>query len=544
MTGRPQADPPRPPSVASDAREVLRDSPVERARAALARRPILLLLLLATGLRLPFATRAPLSIDEAITADRVRRAHEAATLREALSDDLDAPLLTLLNLELAGGLGVSALSLRLPSVVAGIASVPLAYRLAALVVDRELALQVGLLAAASPFLVFHAQEARPYALLLCTSLLFLVVYLETLESRGRPRSLALRTIGLALGADLVVLSHYVGIVFLASFYAVMAVHHLSHRRTAALASDLASLVLAPLLPLAIAGLLRPDLGGFLQLGVDLLSGTVTLLSRKVGDLDPYSVIVGQMVYLGVGFDNARLTGFYLLYFVLLVLPFVVNRRRRQPTSLPSWLGPAWLAPVVGSGIADALAGTHLLYYPRAYIPTTPLLMTWWLGAVREWRAPARLRRWYLALFLVPMLVSGLLLGIGSPWHPEYSGRARVRELVARIEAVEQPGDVILVHHGVMASYVRSLYRGPNRIAPLATGALGGRPLDGVEPRVVRPRARLIVVSNRLASITDDPDALVDAELDATRPVLARIACDDVSPMVCERVTVYGPRRDR
>jgi uncharacterized membrane protein len=128
---------------------------------------------LALLLRLPFLGRVPLSIDEAITADMVRIAARDGDFRRALSQNLEAPIFPLISLHLAPIIGVSVWALRLPSALAGVASVMLTYWLILGLFGRDTALRAGLLTSASPFLIFHAKEARPYALLLCASLLFL-----------------------------------------------------------------------------------------------------------------------------------------------------------------------------------------------------------------------------------------------------------------------------------------------------------------------------------------------------------------------------------
>src|SRR5262249_26265664 len=139
----------------------------------------------------------------------------------------------------------------------------------------------------------------------------------------------------------------------------------------------------------------------------------------------YSTFATQVLFLGDGLESNVFTPIYFLTFVLLILPAVLNKYRGQPTRMPAWLTYVWLLPVIVSAAPDALLPRRPLYSPRAYIAMTPLLLTFWLVSYQELHASRPWRRAYLAVFLVPMLVSGMLIALGSPWHPEYAGRDRI-----------------------------------------------------------------------------------------------------------------------
>jgi mannosyltransferase len=81
--------------------------------------------------------------------------------------------------------GVSALSLRLVSLVAGTAVIPLSYLLGRWTVGVRAGLTAAALAAVSPFLVFYSSEARPYALLLALTLGSTVALLRAVETGER-----------------------------------------------------------------------------------------------------------------------------------------------------------------------------------------------------------------------------------------------------------------------------------------------------------------------------------------------------------------------
>ncbi len=67
--------------------------------------------------------------------------------------------------------GDPSLTLRLPSLIAGLATIPLTYLLGAWTVGRKAGLVGALLVAVSPFMIFYSTEARPYGLLICLTLL-------------------------------------------------------------------------------------------------------------------------------------------------------------------------------------------------------------------------------------------------------------------------------------------------------------------------------------------------------------------------------------
>lgn len=68
-------------------------------------------------------------------------------------------------------LGDPSLTMRLPSLIAGLATIPLTYLLGAWTVGRKAGLVGALLIAVSPFMIFYSAEARPYGMVTCLTLL-------------------------------------------------------------------------------------------------------------------------------------------------------------------------------------------------------------------------------------------------------------------------------------------------------------------------------------------------------------------------------------
>jgi mannosyltransferase len=80
-------------------------------------------------------------------------------------------------------IGDPAESLRLVSLVAGVAAIPLTYALGVWTVGRRAAVLGAGLVAVSPFLVFYSTQARAYALVLVLDLLSTLCLLRALEGR-------------------------------------------------------------------------------------------------------------------------------------------------------------------------------------------------------------------------------------------------------------------------------------------------------------------------------------------------------------------------
>jgi mannosyltransferase len=99
------------------------------------------------------------------------------------SDQEVSPPLYFLLSSATEGLGDRAESLRLTSLFAGTAAIPLTYLLGQRTVGRGAALVGAALVALSPFLIFFSTEARPYALVLLLGLLSTLALLRALDTR-------------------------------------------------------------------------------------------------------------------------------------------------------------------------------------------------------------------------------------------------------------------------------------------------------------------------------------------------------------------------
>jgi len=114
-------------------------------------------------------------------------------------------------------LGDSESDLRLPSAVAGIASILMIFLLGTQLYSKKEGLIAAALMAFSWCPIYYSQEARPYALLLLFALVstsFWIVLLRDLERPGSPR-LCLSAIGYVVSAILISYLHYFGVLLIA-----------------------------------------------------------------------------------------------------------------------------------------------------------------------------------------------------------------------------------------------------------------------------------------------------------------------------------------
>lgn len=151
---------------------------------------------------------APLWFDETYTV-RHMVVPWTQFLSQVLGDN-QAPIYYFILKFWTGIAGLSPWSLRVPGVLASAACIPLVAATAELIAGRRAARTGAWLAAISPFLVQHAQDARPYALLAALGAAHLWLLFRFIEGRS-PRLDAVWV----LGAVAIIATHYYGIFFLA-----------------------------------------------------------------------------------------------------------------------------------------------------------------------------------------------------------------------------------------------------------------------------------------------------------------------------------------
>lgn len=162
------------------------------------------------------------------------------------------PLFTILAW-LAARASDSASVLRLPSVVAGILTIPLVYGIAQLTLGRRVALTAGALTALSPFLIWYSVELRAYSLATMFAAASTLLLLIAVERRHWPW-----WAGYALITCAAMYTHYTAVyVLLAQGLWVVALHPASRRR-ALLASAAAAAAYLPWIPSALDDFAAPS----------------------------------------------------------------------------------------------------------------------------------------------------------------------------------------------------------------------------------------------------------------------------------------------
>ena len=174
-----------------------------------------------------------------------------ATLRGVGRTENTPPLWYVLAWADSRVLGIGEVALRLPSALAGIATVPVAWAIGRELAGRRTAIVCAALVAVNPLFVWYSQEARSYALFVLTAALAILCFLRVLREPTR-RRMAL----FALTGSLALLTHYFAVFLLIG----MALWLLAERRTrrpGCLRSRVLALVGAALVPLDARAAERP-----------------------------------------------------------------------------------------------------------------------------------------------------------------------------------------------------------------------------------------------------------------------------------------------
>ena len=171
--------------------------------------PLAAITLLAAVLRLATLDLQSFWYDEAFTPVHVLHPSLFSTLRSVSHTENTPPLWYLLAWADSRVLGTGEIALRLPSALAGIATVPVAWAIGRELADRRAAIVCAALVAVNPLLVWYSQEARAYGLFVLTAALAMLCFLRAEREPRRGRMGAF-----ALTGALALLSHYFAVFLL------------------------------------------------------------------------------------------------------------------------------------------------------------------------------------------------------------------------------------------------------------------------------------------------------------------------------------------
>lgn len=171
--------------------------------------PLAAITLLAAVLRLSTLDLQSFWYDEAFTPIHVLHPSLWATLRSVVHTENTPPLWYVIEWADSRVLGTGEIALRLPSALAGIATVPVAWAIARELSSRRAAIVCAALVAVNPLFVWYSQEARAYALFVLMAALALLCFLRALREPTSKRMAVF-----ALTGALALLTHYFAVFLL------------------------------------------------------------------------------------------------------------------------------------------------------------------------------------------------------------------------------------------------------------------------------------------------------------------------------------------
>jgi mannosyltransferase len=171
--------------------------------------PLAALGLLAAALRLSTLDLQSFWYDEAFTPIHVLHPSLWATLRSVAHTENTPPLWYVLAWADSRVLGTGEVALRLPSALAGIATVPVAWAIGRELAGRRAAIACAALVAVNPLFVWYSQEARAYGLFVLMGALAMLCFLRALRDPIRSRMAMF-----ALTGALALLTHYFAVFLL------------------------------------------------------------------------------------------------------------------------------------------------------------------------------------------------------------------------------------------------------------------------------------------------------------------------------------------
>jgi len=445
-----------------------------------------LALLLALALRLPHLTES-LWYDELFATDRFLGT--GLGLAKTLLTDIHPPVYPLLMHAWDRVFGDSELSVRLPSLLAGLGSLPLLLAIGRATVGEHTARLATLLLAASPVHAWYSQEARHYSLVVLFFLAAILAFLRLCEAGERSASSDRRwLLLLAIGLFGAAFTHY----YMAAMAPVIAVlaWWLGARRRRAITAIAACLVLAFAAFLAAKGTLSSVPTGMSYL-------------RGFGPAEAWHLVTGWLVTgnafaprLAGGFAPPGLAALLELFAAgLLVAGVVVSLR--PPAQRCRVLALLLLALVLPVSLFTLnLLGFERTYIERSALPCLPLVLL--LLAAGLGRLGPRAGHVMLVVLMATAWLGNTLNR--EHWtiykvNPDWRGAAAA--LGARLDAGDSPASLY------------SLYNSPTALSYYDPRLQESKFFEPNEQRMARLRDRL---ASGMASVLGEDSGLADALL--------------------------------
>lgn len=402
-------------------------SPGRRARlapTALALLPIALITLIGASLRVT-------QLDQSLYGDELW-GYVGAT-GSGLGDVLDfvrsdqeitPPLFTILAW-LSAKIGDPTVMIRLPSLVAGVALIPLIYALAFRSLGRSVALTAAALAALSPFLAFYAVEARAYSLAVALAAGSTLAMLIAIERGGARWWIAYGALSCAA-----MYTHYTCVYVLVAQLAWLFVLRPEARRPAVIANVFAAVAYLPWLPSVLDDFGSPAQGNIGAL-VPFGPGQVLDFTAATAFGHPSD---GLASFLGTVPEAALIAG------MLLAVAGAVATTIRPAAgdAFPSTAEPllfAMLALAAPVGVAAVSIVGDDQFLPRNLVTSWP---GWAIAVALLLNAGPRPVRVAAIALVVGAFAYGAIETTRSAWQ-----RPASKEAAHFIDANAEPGDVVV-----------------------------------------------------------------------------------------------------
>ena len=489
-----------------------------------------LFLAIALGVALRMVVTRSIWVDEAISVQQAQLSfdHMMTTLRQ---DDVHPPLFAALLWALVHATGDTAeWVVRLPSLVAGVAFIPVLYAMARDLWDRRTARVAAFVAAVAPIAVWYAQEARMYAIWMLAATLAAWAQCRILRDgreHGRPagswRDWALFLVGSAV---LVYLQWFALLPLLVQ-HAVFAGAALRRRsfalgRAWLVAAGVTVALFAPLIPF---------LGSQLDTVVNSPTASDTpgqtgVAASAVNNADPdvYAALANVIWALWGYHSDATMVQLGALWPLMLLACFACLGRERTPHVLVMAL-VALVPAVVLFGIGFDRRNFFELRY---FTSTVPMLLLFVSRLAATWgRGPVT------RLVLPAMLVASLGWGLADQQVNQSNPRTYdFRGAVAWVDA-RSGGEDVLVYAPQFLNHELAYYPAGIRTVPAA-----GFSVPVADPDLPRTGRSIFV----FASFLDRPD--VASQVGKTLADLRNRGHDEIVRHEVANVTVWEFQESR
>ncbi len=436
----------------------------------------------AVSLAVRFVVPRGLWLDEVTSVFEARQAY-GTMLRTLRTADVHPPLYFTLLWATIRVLGSGDLAVRVPSILAGAAVVPLLYLLGKEAYDRRTGMIAAVLGAPAPFLVWYAQDARMYSLLMLFGVLALWGQLRVLHD---PRS-RLGWVAYALSSAGLAWTQYFGILLIlvqqVAFVAYLVAGRHDRERTRAMlrgyVASMAVLVVAavPLVPFAYHQFVTNQNAGR---GFGAPQQVTSAAALDHNHLGVYAILA-NLIWALVGYHSNKLMLLLGALWPLGMLAALLVLGRRHTTTtrllLAAFIGP--LAVIYGLGLVKE--NLFDARYLSAVIPVLFVLIARGITGIAANRRVVVALTGVLVVVLAGALVDEQING-SNPRRYDFRGALRT------IGAQAGPGDV-LVFDPPDLNEVVAYYAPRIRAVPLRNGLPEG-------PIAARAGARTFVLASR------------------------------------------------